>query len=208
MTTPLIHRLVQSARLGQVQEDDFRELFELYRHRVWISFPKDATSREDRDELTQETFLAVYKGLRRCPEDAFEEPDAFERWLHKIAKNVFLTWVQRKGRLKRTRNEISLESLMASDTQVAEPLGKSAVNGMVEEEQSRILHAAIAELPDQRRRCIRLQLEQELSIRDIADVLRLSQGAVKAHIHQAKQQLKSRLAELSADVETGGNASG
>ena len=53
--------------------------------------------------------------------------------------------------------------------------------------------AALLELSPQRRRCLNLYITEELSHQEIAEVMNLSIGAVKSHLHQAKQALRETL---------------
>lgn len=186
-TDVLIERLVESARLGEVNEDDFRQLFARYRSQVERLLPRRFVGPEERRELIQEVFFAVHKGMERCPKDAFEP------WLTQITRNTLINWQAKKYAKKRNAQELSLDDLPSADRFAM--TDASALAAVIDEERQRELYRAMAELPPQMRRCVLLRVVRDLRIREIAEVLQVSDGTVKTHISQAKKRLRQLLGE-------------
>lgn len=74
-----------------------------------------------------------------------------------------------------------------------------AEEGVQEKERNEQLRRAIDELPPQQRRCLILRIYHELSTREIAQRMGLSEGAVRAHLFQARQKLRDLLKDLVSE---------
>ncbi len=93
--------------------------------------------------------------------------------------------------------DTSTQSALQSSTREEEKL----LPHLLDEERSRLLHAAIQNLPPQMRRCLQLRLGLGLKYRDIADVMQISVDTVKAHLFQAKQKLRDELGNYFSGIE-------
>ncbi len=181
------------------QEEAFKELFERYSRGVTYFFVNRGCPLEDGRDLTQETFLEVFKSLPRFRPDG----SSFEKWLFSIAGNVWKNRLRYVSTAKRSASEVPLsavseERLFACGDPGCIPEGE-VLGRLLTEEKLNYLEEALAELPAQMRRCILLHL-QGLKYREIAGALQLKMGTVKSHIHQAKDQLREKLARHFPDV--------
>lgn len=195
--SPDLQRAIEELQRGVSREENFRHLFRHYRRRVMGFFARRGFSPEDCCDLTQETFLGIYTNI-----GSFRHEACFETWLFKIAVNVYRKHLRRRAADKRAGAEIPLESR-------AEDEGVPLANRLAEDperwpppeatvlgkERSERLRRAVGELPEQMRRCLVLRLYQELQYKEIAAVMQVSIDTVKAHLFQARQRLKDRLAE-------------
>ncbi|MBI3952228.1 MAG: sigma-70 family RNA polymerase sigma factor [Acidobacteria bacterium] len=82
--TDNINRLIGQWQAGINREENFRRLFEWYYRPVYRFFEKRGFSVDESHDLTQETFIQVYKGM-----GTFRREARFERWLFQIAANTF-----------------------------------------------------------------------------------------------------------------------
>jgi RNA polymerase sigma-70 factor (family 1) len=127
-------------------------------------------SRETAEDIVQEAFLRTYehgKGDRA--------PKAF---LYSIARNL-ATDHHRHGRVART---VALGDPDRSDVLPKEP---SAEASLISDEQTRLLRAAIARLPPQRRAVFTLKVFHACSYKEIAEQLGISTKTVENHVAQA-----------------------
>src|SRR5690606_27008520 len=122
------------------------------------------------DDLSQETFLRVYRGLEH-----FEGRSRFSTWSYRIAYNVFLNHKAR-AKLLSPLPEGVLELRAAPEDEVS----------AARRDLRRDLEYAIAQLPERYRLVITLYYLEELAYPEIADVLELPLGTVKTHLHRAK----------------------
>jgi RNA polymerase sigma-70 factor (ECF subfamily) len=195
----LLHKLKRNIN----REESFRQLFAIYYPRVRGSFFYSLPW-EERKDLTQEVFLRVFRGLEGCPEDV----EGFERWLAAVVRNVLRNWFQRSRRFKRQGQEVSFSSLSGEDDALElevkdfrEPSGEAALQRLLEGERARLLHQAIEKMPEQMRACVMLRVGQDRSYREVAGLLGLALGTVKAHLHQARERLRSALGAYFEDFE-------
>jgi RNA polymerase sigma-70 factor (ECF subfamily) len=71
----------------------------------------------------------------------------------------------------------------------------------LKDERAQVLRQELYKLPAQMRGCIFLRAYQGLKVREIAIILRISEGTVKAHLFQARQRLHEVLADYFDDSE-------
>jgi RNA polymerase sigma factor (sigma-70 family) len=77
----------------------------------------------------------------------------------------------------------------------------TALEATLSEERSKILREAIEELPPQMRQAVYLRVEGNLKYREIAELMNVSIETVKAHLYQARQQLKRKLANYFSEED-------
>ncbi|HSS50135.1 MAG TPA: sigma-70 family RNA polymerase sigma factor, partial [Thermoanaerobaculia bacterium] len=142
-------------------------------------------------DLTQETFLGIYKGI-----GAFRRDSSFETWLFKIATNAYRKRLRWGVAGKRGAPEVPLEeggeeggameTLAATDR-------PAPGEEMLRRERSLVLRQAMDRLPEQMRKCLVLRVDHEMAYKEIAVVLRLSPETVKVHLARARRRLQEEL---------------
>ena len=110
-----IARAVRQFKRGRDRERSFRLLFDHYYGVVQGFFAQRVSTPEDRLDLTQETFLRVYKGL-----EGYRMEADFGTWLFRIAFNTHLKWLR------------SLRSRRPASMDPRGPLGRSLRPGTAE----------------------------------------------------------------------------
>jgi len=176
------------------QEGIFEILFERYSRRVYLFFQRKRLSAEDCYDLTQETFFSVFKGI-----GDLRQEETFEGWLFTIAHNVFGSRIEQGEAQKRKAHLVSLDySLIGQEDEL--PLAARTADSLPDPETSVLdneklekLHAALTQLPEQMRRCAQLRFVNDLSYQEIAALLGISIGAVKAHLNHARGKLREQL---------------
>lgn len=147
--------------------------------------------REDALDLTQETFLALYKGL-----DGFRGDAKLSTWVFQIAKNQRFHWFRRQ----RARNDAEDQNAPADGSTALDDHQAVAVDPERSPEESaqleeaiRLLREAIGTLPDKMRKCLGHWVYGELKYQQIADEMGISIQTVKAHLFQARKKLQEML---------------
>ena len=190
------NRLVEAWQVGGDREDIFQQIFRIYYRPVYSFFSKRGFPADVCQDLTQETFLKVHRGL-----PAFRREARFETWLFQIAANLYRNTLRSQSTLKREAQEVPLDEATEETGGPATRGETGALDEVLSEERCQILNHALAELPCQMRRCVELRVHQDLRYREIADLMQVSIDTVKAHLYQARQQLKSKLSGYFADPE-------
>ena len=169
--------------------EDFTQIFARYYRPVSYYFARRGCSREECQDLTQETFLGVYKGMER-----YREESNVETWLFVIAANIWRNWLRGRSAQKRNAPELSLEQtaegieMTAATSRDDHPLDR-----MLAGERWDLLRQEVEELPPRMRCCLLLRLDQGLRYREIATIMSISVQTVKSQLHQARERLKERL---------------
>ncbi len=188
-----VRRAVERWQAGIDREASFRTLVDGYYRPVRFYFMKRGFSAEDARDLTQETFIGVYRGLTRFRRDA-----RFDTWLYQIAANT-CSKALRDRRVQKRRMETEARSMTDLHRDVAQG-GEAAdpAAGALRVEGRERLRRAIAALPPKMRACLAMRVYQELSYLEIAAAMRRSVETVKAHLDQARQRLRRELDDDSA----------
>lgn len=188
-------RLVELIQAGIDAEANFERLHQLHARRIRNFFLQRGFSKEDADDLTQDVFLRVSKGIA-----SFRLESGFKTWLFEIADHVYQNELRRRGAGKRKGWETSIETGgQDEDGQPAAieppPTEPRALKDVLEREQAERLSRAIQELPEQMRTCFLLRYGQGRKYKEIAVIMRISIDTVKAHLFQAKKRLKLELSD-------------
>jgi RNA polymerase sigma-70 factor (ECF subfamily) len=172
--------------------DTPEDLYQRYYRPVVAFFVRRGFSLEESRDLAQETFLRVYKNM-----DSFRGESAVETWLFQIAGNLYKNKLRSLQTQKRDAQEVSLES---TEVEWRSKDG-DALWAILTEERSQRLHEALEGLPPQMRQAVILRVDGDLKYREIAELMHVSIETVKAHLYQARQQLRNRLADYFTDIE-------
>lgn len=179
-------RRFQSGRGGE-RDAAFRVLYETYFRSVERFFARRGLAPDDALDLTQETFLGIYKAL-----EAYEHRGRFAAWLFQAAKTTHLKWIRRHATAKRSAVEISRDAMDQPDRIASKP--PSQLGGLLDAERKRALRNAVDALPEQMRDCLTLRLYHQLAYKEIAVVKKISVETVKAHLARARTRLREGLA--------------
>jgi RNA polymerase sigma-70 factor (ECF subfamily) len=188
-----ILELIRQIQAGIRREENFERLFRRFRPLVSSFFIRRGFSSEESRDLTQDAFLRVFKGI-----DTFRGDSRFERWLWEIADNIYLNELRRRKTEKRHAIEQSLDAPVenadgSSSTMELPDPEAGPEDAVIRRQSLKALRAAFKDLPDQMRRCCILRYEKGLKYQEIAVVMKISIETVKAHLHQARKRLTSRL---------------
>jgi RNA polymerase sigma-70 factor (ECF subfamily) len=175
-------------------QEQFRRLFERYYHTVFRFFSTRGFSEEESSDLTQETFLRVYKGMA-----SFRGDSGFEVWLFQIAYNIWKNEVRSRSALKREAWEVPFDETLASPevptVRTSPRSERDPLSSLLQDEIAQSLRQAFENLPPQMRRCVLLRVDQDLKYREIAALMGISIQTVKAQLHQALKRLQAELGD-------------
>jgi RNA polymerase sigma-70 factor (ECF subfamily) len=152
-----------------------------YKRPVFSLVYRTVRQREDAEDLTQETFIRAFRAL-----STYDPQYRFSSWLFKIASNLCI------DHLRRQRGEtVSLDDEEA-------PLELPDIAGdpedaVVRKDQRDVIERAIEMLPPDYRLVILLRHREERSYEEIAEIMGIPLGTVKAKVHRARGALKERL---------------
>ena len=185
-------KLIKRCKRGE--EAAFSLLLARYRSAIYGLSLRMVRNPEDARDMAQEVFIKVFSLL-----DRYDEAYAFSSWIFRIATNHCI------DHLRRNRvHFMSIEGHTSSDGEEMEmqlPSKGPRPDQIIERNEAMVkLDEVVSELPPHYKAIILLRHDQELSYEEIATILDLPLGTVKARIHRARamvqQILKSRSIEL------------
>jgi RNA polymerase sigma-70 factor (ECF subfamily) len=159
------------------------ELIDAYSEQVWRFCRSLAYSKEDAEDLFQETFLKAFEQINKL--NAAENPKSF---LFSIAVYILKSKKRKFARRNRIAPTEHLDFEIAS--------GINTEDGILQEEENKIVRELVNKLPEKFRIPIMLHYTMELSLPDIATALKLPLGTVKSRLHKARAIIKKELEEI------------
>jgi RNA polymerase sigma factor (sigma-70 family) len=168
-------------------EKGYRELVERYQGQVYSVALRMVRRAEDAEDLTQETFVRMFRALSR-----YDTERPFGAWLFTIASRLCIDHIRRRKVSPISLTQRDRDSEEEHQIEVEDPgLRPDEVTSHAEEE--RRTADLIARLPPHYRIVVILRHQQDLSYEEIAVALNLPLGTVKARIHRARALLRARI---------------
>ena len=133
----------------------------------------------DAEDLTQETFIRVFRSL------ASYKPGTFEGWLHRITTNLFLDMARRRSRLRMEGLPEDTDRLAGDDPSPEQVWSETHLDPDLQE--------ALDELPPEFRAAVVLCDVEGLSYEEIGATLGVKLGTVRSRIHRGRQALRASL---------------
>jgi RNA polymerase sigma-70 factor (ECF subfamily) len=170
----------------------FQDVYDEYHNRIHHYLGQMAGETEAED-LTQEVFLKVNKGL-----DRFKGGSKLSTWVYRIATNTALDRL-RSVAYRQGKREMPL-SREDGETDTDSPhTTASPAEEVVREEMDECILEFVDRLPPDYRTVIVLSELKELKNREIAEILGISLDAVKIRLHRARQRLRKEF-EAGCDL--------
>ena len=170
-------QLVERCRQGD--ETAFRELVDQYKGLVFALVSRSIANRARAEELSQDVFLKVHKGL-----PYFRGEAKLSTWIYRIVINVLL---QERPDLATA----SLDDRDEDDRPRVQPAADDRAFGdLVMKDR---LQKAIEQLPVQYQVLINGHYLKGMRYEDLAEALNMPMGTVKTHLHRAKRRLRHLL---------------
>ena len=178
------------AGLQAGDEDAFATLVRRYQPALLRLAQATVGSRAVAQEVTQDTWMAVVRGI-----DRFEGRSSFKTWLFRILLNRARSAAGREQRAGRPET-IDAERFDASGAWAAppEPWAERADDKLVAEQLAPRVHALLDELPDAQRQVVVLRDVEGLPPSAVAEMLGVSDGNQRVLLHRGRARLRQLLA--------------
>jgi RNA polymerase sigma-70 factor (ECF subfamily) len=150
-------------------------------------------SHADAEDLVQETVLRAFRFFER-----FEHGTNVKAWLLRIQYNTFV------NRYRRSTKEREIKDTMTREPSGEDVVSRQALRALTDPSGTmlrpliaRELESALASLPEDHRMVVVLADIEELSYKEIAEVLGCPIGTVMSRLHRARRTLRGRLLEYA-----------
>lgn len=161
---------------GNNKEQAFTGIIKKYQERLYWHIRRMLVEHEDTNDVLQNMFIKVWKGL-----DNFREDSQLFTWLYRIATNECLTFLEKQKKRRAisfSNDDYNLEEKIAAD--------KHFDANKLEWK----LQVAIQKLPPKQRTVFNLRYYDEMPYEEMSRILETSEGALKASYHHAVKKIE------------------
>ena len=186
------------ARPG-VDLGDFGSWMASEQKRIFLLCKRILQDPDEADSATQDVFLKAFKALQKAGLQELEHPD---KWVTRIAVNTCLDRLRSNSwKIWRKRPAPEDEAVILSMAAGHEPDAEAQV--FAGEIQQR-LEKALVKLSERQRAVFTLRHFDSYSLEEIAEILKLDTGTVKAHLFRALEKLRNELRDLYGSRQVAG----
>jgi RNA polymerase sigma factor (sigma-70 family) len=153
------------------REEGFRQLVLKYQQRLYDVIRRRVGSHEDADDLLQNTFLKVFRHIQ-----TFEGRSELFTWMYRIACNEVIDHQKKVKRMQM----VELDQNAAGE----------ADHFLDATNISESLENAVSKLPERQQMVFRMRYFDELTYKQISEILQLTEGALKASFHHAIKKIE------------------
>lgn len=175
------------ALLATDLDGHFGQVMLVYQHRLHVFALRQTGNAQDAEDIVQETFQRAYQALKNYPVARIRTLH-LQQWLYKITLNVFRNHTRR----------VEPQSVPLDVSEESPVLKLEDQSGGLDAEVSRHewkreLERGVAALPEPYREAVNLHYFEDLSLREVAELLNQPIGTVKTNVHHGLQLLRRTL---------------
>ena len=173
----------------QGQRDYFDILIRRYMEKAFhiaFNFTRDTETAKD---LSQDAFLRAFANIKH-----FDGRSSFYTWFYRIVVNLCLDHARRRGRVSwQSLDDMGEEP--GEQQQLADMTSAPDQEAMAGEAKRKV-NATLEAMPKKQRTAFLLRNHQGLSIADVAQVMKTTEGTVRVYLHRAVAALRQSLVEF------------
>jgi RNA polymerase sigma-70 factor (ECF subfamily) len=155
----------------------FNELVDRYKDRLMNVIGRMLLSRDDAEDVVQETFVRVYQHRQ-----SFNFQHCFSTWIYTIGLNLARNELRKRKKFK-----------FYDITEMKGNEAEFAVEMKLPSRLPQVLNAAIKGLPEKYRTAFVLRDIQEQPYEEVAKILSIPLGTVKSRVNRARMMLRDKL---------------
>jgi RNA polymerase sigma-70 factor (ECF subfamily) len=157
-------------------EQGFRWLVLKYQERLYGHIRRMVNEHDDANDVIQNTFIKVFKNIKK-----FERNAQLYTWLYRIATNETITFINKKKKKATTSiddGDLDMANRLSADSYFDGDLAQSK------------LKRAIEILPEKQKLVFNMRYFDEMSYKEISNILETSVGGLKASYHHAVKKIE------------------
>lgn len=168
--------LVEQLQGIQTKEQAFRVLIAQYKERLYWHIRKIVISHDDADDVLQNTFIKVFRGI-----DNFKQDSKLYSWMYRIATNESITFLKKRAKEKNVDIADIKQDLVTS---------LSSDDWFTGDEIQLILQEAIATLPEKQQLVFNMKYFDNMKYDEISSILETTVGGLKASYFHAVRKIE------------------
>ena len=169
--------LVEQLQDARTKEKAFRVLITEYKERLYWHIRKIVISHDDADDVLQNTFIKVFRGI-----DNFKRDSKLYSWMYRIATNESITFINKRARERNTDISEIRQELVTS---------LSSDDWFTGDEIQLILQKAVATLPQKQQLVFNMKYFDNMKYDEISQILDTSVGGLKASYFHAVKKIEN-----------------
>ncbi|MDG5492141.1 RNA polymerase sigma factor [Psychroserpens sp. SPM9] len=159
----------------------FKELLTIYKERLYWHIRHMVKSHDDADDVLQNTFIKIYKNIQN-----FKGDSKLYSWMYRIATNESITHINKNAKRLQLNNEETHQH-MVNNLKADVYFEGDAIQLKLQE--------AIARLPQKQQQVFSMKYFQDITYKDMAEILETSEGALKSSYHIAVKKIEAFLTQ-------------
>ena len=160
----------------------FQKIVKQFQENVYWQIRRLTKNHQDTEDVMQNVFIKVWKSLPK-----FKGESALYTWIFRIAFNETHTFLSKSNKIK----SVDLDPPLFENKLVVEGTQFTG------EEMEDILYKAIESLPEKQKEVFRLKYLDDLKYKEIAILLNMSEGGLKANYHHAVKKIEEFIKQFS-----------
>ncbi len=174
-------QLIKELQETESQAKAFEVLVNTYKERLYWHIRRIVLNHDDADDVLQNTFIKVYKGIGN-----FKGDSKLYSWLYRIATNESLTFLKQRQRKSGITDQEMQEQM----------LGALEADVYFDGDEIQLkLQKALTSLPEKQKLVFNMKYFQEMKYDEISQILETSVGGLKASYHLAVKKIEAYLKE-------------
>lgn len=146
-------------------------------------------SADGAEDVLQEVFIKILRGVA-----AYDHRGRFKQWVFQVAYNAGMDYLRKVGR-RRDAVPVVTDDLTGN----VDPAVKDPLEGMMLGETLVEVEKAIELLPEEQRTVLHLRIKEDLSFREISEIMETSINTTLGRMHYALKTLRARLSSLEGE---------
>lgn len=179
---------VQKAMKGD--QEAYTYLYEKTYTKCFYLAKKFLNSEHTAQDIVQDAYVKAFKSL-----NTLEDPEKFPSWIGTIVSNLSKNELKRRKvtLFSETENEDGQD---ISDTFVDDRVSVQPEIVMDQNETTRLMKEIIDTLTDEQRICVTMFYMEQMSVKEMASVLEVSENTVKSRLNYGRQKIKDKVLDL------------
>lgn len=156
---------------------EFSVLVDTYKNVVFTVALRMLKNREEAEEVAQDTFIKVYRSLRK-----FKGDSKLSTWIYRIAYNTCLDRLKKNGR---DRKNVAIDEIEGFEIKNID----NALDGMVKSERAELIRNCIKRLSPKDATLLTLFYLEEKNLNELGEILKMGESSVKVGLFRARGRL-------------------
>ena len=169
--------LVEELQNIQTKEKAFRILIKEYKERLYWHIRRIVISHDDADDVLQNTFIKVFKGI-----DNFKQDSKLYSWMYRIATNESITFINKRAR-ERNIDITEMKQKLVSNLQSDKWFSGNDIE--------LILQEAVTKLPEKQQLVFNMKYFDHMKYQEISEILGTTVGGLKASYFHAVKKIEN-----------------